>query len=175
MSDNAPGQQDFENHECMNVEPGEQHRWLARFEGEWESSGMSQMPDGSQQEMKGTESVRMLGGIWFVAEGSGMMPDGGDATMIMTVGYDTARERFVGSWIGSMMNLMWRYEGQLSEDGNSLHLEAEGPDFSGGPEPKTYRDTIEFVSDGHRRLRSAMKGDDGNWNEFMVVDYRRVN
>lgn len=160
--------------ECMDVTPTEQHQWLARFEGDWRIAGKSQMPDGSEQEMQGTESVRMLGGIWYVAEGKGMMPDGAAAEMVMTVGYDPARGCYVGSWIGSMMTLLWRYEGQLSEDGNSLHLQAEGPDFSGGEGTKLYRDTIEFVSDDHRRLRSAMQGDDGQWNEFMVADYHRV-
>ncbi|MEZ5337772.1 MAG: DUF1579 domain-containing protein [bacterium] len=171
MSDNANGQG---APECGTVEVLEQHRWLARFAGEWRISGRSQMPDGSEHEMSGSESVRMLGGIWFVADGKGMMPDESDAEMHMIVGYDQASGHYVGSWIGSMMNLMWVYRGHMSEDGNSLHLEAEGPDFSGGPGTKLYRDTIEYVSDDHRRLRSAMQGDDGSWNEFMVAEYHRV-
>ena len=91
----------------------------------------------------------------------------------MTVGYDPVKGCFVGSWIGTMMTLMWRYEGRLSEDGNSLHLQAKGPDFS-GKGTKLYRDTIEFVSNDHRRMRSAMQGEDGQWNEFMVADCQRV-
>ena len=170
MSDNAQQQPP----DCMNVEPQPEHAWLARFAGDWVSSGKSQMPDGSEQEMKGTESVRMLGGIWYVAEGRGMMPGGADAEMVMTVGYDQEQACFVGSWVGSMMSLFWIYRGRLSEDGNSLHLEAEGPDFNGGPGKKQYRDTIEYVNDKHRRLRSAMQDEEGQWHEFMVADYHRV-
>jgi hypothetical protein len=174
MSDNAAGQTGSEMPDCMSVEAQEQHRWLARFEGDWKSSGTSQMPDGGEHDMRGTESVRMLGGIWYVADGEGEMPGGDMAQMRMTVGYDPQRSCFVGNWIGSMMTLMWVYEGQLSEDGNTLHLQAEGPDMSGGTGKKQYRDSIEYVNDNHRRLRSAMQGDDGSWNEFMVVDYHRV-
>ncbi len=48
---------------------------------------------------KGTESVRSLGGLWTQAEGRGEMPGGGTATMMMTLGYDPQRKRYVGTWI----------------------------------------------------------------------------
>ncbi|MCB1219521.1 MAG: DUF1579 domain-containing protein [Planctomycetales bacterium] len=174
MSDNAQGQTDSGMPECMNVEELEQHRWLARFVGDWSFTARMQNPDGSEHVTQGSESVSMLGDIWFVADGQGEMPDGGSAKMRMTVGYDPARGKFVGSWIGTMMLLHWVYEGQLSEDGNSLHLVAEGPDFSGGNSTRMYRDTIEYVSDDFRRLRSAMQAEDGSWQEFNVAEYHRV-
>ena len=48
----------------------------------------------------GTESVRSLGVLWFVTEGRGEIPGGGPATTSMTLGYDTQKKRYVGTWIG---------------------------------------------------------------------------
>jgi hypothetical protein len=39
------------------------------------------------------------------------MPGGGAATMFLTLGYDPQRERYVGTWIGSMMTHLWGVRG----------------------------------------------------------------
>lgn len=54
-----------------------------------------------------TESVRSLGGLWILAEGQSEMPGGGAATTMMTLGYDAQKQRYVGTWIGSMRTCLW--------------------------------------------------------------------
>ncbi len=166
----------------MHVEAQEEHRWLHKLVGEWTSE--SECPPGPgqpPQKLEGSESVRTLGDIWVLCEGRGEMPGGGHATMLMTLGYDPARQRFLGTWIGSMMNHLWVYEkGTLNADRTVLSLEAEGPAFSEDGKPiegklAHYRDSIEFKSDDHRVLTSCMQGEDGKWSEpFVTVHYRRV-
>ena len=156
-------------------EPQNEHRWLQRLVGEWSWEMESPAgPDQPPSKHEGTETVRPLGELWTLGEGSSTMPDGSPATTLMTLGYDPARQHFVGTFVGSMMTHLWIYEGSLDEAGEVLTLAAEGPDFSGGEKMVKYQDIIEWVSDDHRVLRSRMLGDDGEWQQIMEANYRRV-
>jgi hypothetical protein len=165
----------------MQVEVQKEHRWLHKLVGEWTSESECQTaPDQPTQTLRGTESVRTIGDIWVQCEGSGEMPGGGKATMVMTLGYDSHKQRFVGTWIGSMMNHLWIYDGSLDSNEKVLSLESDGPAFSDDGKPiegkfARYRDAIEFKSDEHRVLTSCVRGEDGKWSEpFVTVHYRRT-
>src|SRR5687768_1217309 len=84
----------------MNAKPEKQHKWLQKFVGDWTFETEAQP---GHPGTKGTERVRSIGGLWIVAEGQGPMPSGEPATTIMTIGYDTQKKRYVGTFIGSMM------------------------------------------------------------------------
>ncbi|MGH8727713.1 MAG: DUF1579 domain-containing protein, partial [Burkholderiales bacterium] len=101
-------------------------------------------------------------------------PGGGAATMLITLGYDPQRKRYVGTWIGSMMTYLWVYDGGLDAAGKVLTLNAEGPDMAVEGKMAKYKDVIEWKSDDHRVLTSHVLGDDGKWNQFMTANYRRV-
>jgi len=159
----------------MQAEPQKEHHWLQKLVGEWTSEmDAAMVPDKPPEKFVGTESVRSIGGIWTQGEGRGEIPGGGTATMVMTLGYDPARKKFVGTFIGSMMTHMWLYEGDLDASDRVLTLNAEGPDFSTEGRTTKYKDVIEFKSDDHRTLSSHMLMQDGTWVEFMTADYRRV-
>jgi hypothetical protein len=160
----------------MNAEPQSEHQWLQKLVGEWTSEAECAMgPDKPPETFKGTETVRSIGGLWTVGEGRGEMPGGGAATtMIMTLGYDPVRKRFVGTFIGSMMTHMWVYDGQLDAAGKVLTLDTEGPNFAVEGQMAKYQDIIEFKSDDHRVLSSRTPGPDGQWHTFMTAHYRRV-
>ena len=159
-----------------NAEPQTAHRWLQRMVGKWTSEAeMTGEPDTPADTCRGAERVRSIGDLWIVAEGQGEMPGGGIATMIMTLGYDPQRQRFVGTWIGSMMTHLWIYEGSLDDTGRVLTLEAEGPSMEGDGTMAKYRDAIELESDDRRVLRSSVLGRDGVWRQFMTARYRRTD
>jgi hypothetical protein len=129
---------------AMKMEPQKEHQWLQRFVGEWTFEGEATMEPGQPpSKFTGTESVRSLGGLWFLAEGQGEMPGCGAVTTLLTLGYDSQKQRYVGTWIGSMMTHLW------------------------------VKDVTEFKSDDHRVLTSHMLSDDGNWQQFMTANYRR--
>ena len=155
--------------------PQKEHAWLQRLVGEWTYEHECQMGPG-QPPMKstGTESVRSVGGFWVVGEGQGTTPDGSPATMIITLGFDLQKGRFVGTFVGSMMTNLWVYDGELDASGRILTLEADGPSFTDAGKTAKYRDDVEAVSDDHRLLKSSVLGYDGEWHEFMVAHYRRV-
>jgi hypothetical protein len=93
--------------------------------------------------------------------------------MRITLGFDPAKGRFVGSWVGSMMPMLWTYDGFLDEGRKVLTLESEGPSFSGDGTISKYRDVIEVVSPAERRFHSRVLGPDGSWNQFMTARYSK--
>ena len=159
----------------MKTEPQKQHHWLQKLVGEWTVESEAVMGPGEPRlKSTGSESVRSLGGLWTVGEGRGEMPDGGEMRSIMTLGYDTQKDRFVGTFIASVMTFLWIYEGQLDAGGRVLTLDVEGPSFTDAAKTTKYQDIIEFKSDDHRTLTSRVLGDDGQWQEFMTAHYRRL-
>ena len=157
------------------VEPHKEHHWLQKLVGEWTYETEVKMgPDQPPEKATGTESVRSLGGLWILAEGQGEMC-GADATTIMTLGYDPQKQRYVGTWIGSMMSYLWLYVGELDAAKKVLTLNSDGPDMIVEGKMAKYRDVIEFDSDDHRVMTSHVLGDDGQWQKFMTANYRRSN
>lgn len=158
----------------MQTEPQKEHQWLQKLVGEWTYEGEGMMePDKPAEKMSGTETVRSIGGLWIQAEGHGEMAGQGPGTMIMTIGYDPQKKRFVGTFFGSMMTNLWVYEGQLDSSGRMLTLDTEGPNMAAEGKMAKYKDVIEFKDDDHRTLTSFMLGDDGEWHRFMKGEYRR--
>jgi len=158
----------------MQAEPQQEHQWLQKLVGEWAYELDAVMEPGKPPEkFRGTETVRSLGGLWVLCEGKGAMPGGGTTTTLMTLGYDPARKKFVGTFIGSMMTHMWVYEGELAADGKSLVLDANGPSFTSEGQMADYKDVIAFEGDDLRTLSSSTPGPDGVWKSFMTATYRR--
>jgi hypothetical protein len=160
--------------EGFEVTPTKEHEWLRQLIGDWTYTSVAEMEPGAPKEtFTLRESTRALGDIWVVSEGEGEMPDGRIGRMLITLGYDAARKRFVGSWIGSMMTNMWVYDGELDESGRVLTLDCEGPSMNGDGSIGKYRDVIELTPDGERTLKSFTQKPDGSWQQFMVATYQR--
>jgi len=157
----------------MSATPQEEHRWLQKLVGDWTYESEVTMEPGEVLRSTGTESVRSIGGLWFLAEGQGEIPGGASGTTLMTLGFDPQKGRYVGSWIGSMMACLWAYEGELDPDTCVLTLNAEGPSMTGDGTTAQYQDLIEFKSDDYRTLSSRMRDADGKWHPFMTAHYRR--
>lgn len=164
----------------MHAEPQTEHQWLNQLVGEWTCEMECSMgPDQPPSKSTGVEVVRSLGGLWTIGEGQGESPEGPPVKSIMTLGYDPQKKRYVGSFIASVMNQLWLYEGTLDESGKKLTLDTEGPAFDdqGMPNPKKgaakYQDVIEIISPDHRIMKSQILGDDGQWHQFMTAHYRR--
>jgi hypothetical protein len=157
----------------MQVTLKKEHQLLERLVGEWicESECMMES-DQPPTKSSGTEIVRSIGGGWIVAEGEGEMPDGDRSKMIITLGYDPQRERYIGTFICSMMTHLWIYNGSFDPAKNLLTLDTEGPTCNSEKMAK-FKDCIEFIDDDHRVLTSQILDDDGHWHQFMTSDYRR--
>lgn len=153
-------------------EPLKEHRWLQQLVGEWTFEGEAMMgPDKPPEVFKGTERVRQLGDVWFLAEGEGA---GGGSMSVATLGYDPLKKRFVGTFIASMLTHLWIYDGYLDAAERVLTLETEGPSMAGDGTTAKYKDVIEIESADRRSMSSHMQGDDGAWVQVMRMAYRRT-
>ena len=154
--------------------PTKEHAWLQQFAGEWESEAELVMAPGQPpMVVKGTQAARMVGGFWVMELGQGDFPGMGPVSTVLTIGYDAARQKFVGTWIDSTNDRLWHYEGGLDPSGKKLVLETEGPSPTDPAKTARYRDETEFPSADHRILRSSIQGDDGAWVVMLTAHYRR--
>ncbi len=153
--------------------PQKEHEWLRQFVGEWESASEASMGPG-QPAMKceGTINSRALGGFWVVSELKSEMM-GIPITAVQTIGYDPQSKKYVGTWVDSMMDHMWTYQGTVDKTGKILTLEAEGPNLMQAGKLAKYRDVYEFKTQDHMVLSSSMQDEDGKWVTFMTGNARR--
>src|SRR5262245_20529563 len=98
----------------MFSQPQAEHEWLAPLEGDWTVESECVMgPDQPPMKTTGKVQGRTLGGLWILLETEGDNPEGGKWRSVMTVGYDPVAQKYVGSFVGSMMANLWVYEGTL--------------------------------------------------------------
>lgn len=153
--------------------PTKEHEWLKQFVGEWESEGEAVAEPGKEAiKCKGSIKTRMLGEFWMVSEAKSEMM-GASVSAVQQIGYDSTTKKYVGTWIDSMLNHLWRYEGSVDSTGKILTLEAEGPNFMDPGKTAKFRDTYEFKSKDHIVSTAAMQGPDGKWITFMNGNMRR--
>lgn len=155
--------------------PTEEHAWLEKFVGEWESKSKAEASeDEPVVECSGVIKSRMLGGYWVVNE---LKTETGDMKIdaLQTIGYDADKKKFVGSWIDSMSGFAWKYEGELNANRTKLSLEAEGPNFmSEGGKTTKFRDSYEFKTPNHVIATAEVLGEDGKWVTFMTGEMKRM-
>lgn len=159
---------------CPTAEPGEQHHWLRRMVGAWTFEGES--PGGPGQpafRMTGTETVRGLdSGLWIVAEGENVLPEGGSMTTVMVLGFDPATDAYVGSFACSAMTHLWVYRGR--RDGNRLVLSTQGPSMEEGGGLAEFEDMMTLEDADTRTLASRMRTRDGGWRPVFSGRFRRL-
>jgi hypothetical protein len=163
MSENA---NDFPKPEVT-----ESHRWLQQLVGDWTFSGECQTPQGPQSQT-GRLTVRPFGDLWVQMEGESDVASD-IMRSIITLGFDPVKDKFVGSFIATVMTHFWVYEGARDADGKTLPLKCKGPRVDGAPGLADYEDVIEVTDKDNFSLRGRVQQDDGTWLEFMTTKYTR--
>ena len=127
-----------------------------------------------QPPLKGesTMTTRSLGGIWVINEIKADIM-GTTVTGLQTISYDPIKKKYVGTWVDSMANFMWKYEGSLDKSGKKLILETEGPNHMAPGKMSKFRDAYEFMSADLIIATSSMLIDEGKWVTFMTGTMKR--
>jgi hypothetical protein len=151
--------------------PQKEHDWLKQFAGEWETEADLFMEPGKPPvKSKGSENVRLIGDFWLMGEFKGDFM-GAPMTGIMTIGFDSKKKKFVGTWICNMSDCICNYEGALK--GQTLSLDTEGPHPSDPNKTCKMRDVVELKDINTKVLTSTMQNDDGSWTTIMTMKARR--
>lgn len=158
----------------MPPPPGEHHAWLDQLVGTWAFESV--MGEGEQaMRCTGTETVRSLGGRWIISQLDAELPGMGPMSAVLTLGYNPETGNYQGTWVDSMTDHLWVYEGTLDPARRTMTLEAEGPNMMDPTAGSTmYRDVIEFKSAAHRTLTSFARVE-GEWVQFGSASYRRAD
>jgi hypothetical protein len=152
--------------------PVKEHSWLEQLAGEWESDVEITMPGQPAMKGKSTESAKMMGGFWLVANGEGEMM-GMKMTNLLTLGYDPDKKKYVGTWADSMTSYLWKYEGTVDESGKKLTLDTEGPCPMKPGQISKFKEVLEIVDKDTKVFTSSMLGDDGKWTVGVKVTSKR--
>lgn len=158
----------------MATKPIKEHEWLKNLLGEWKVESQMDLPDGSTVKTKGTASVKSLGGLWAYSEIHDTMPDGTDMGGYFALGYDVSFKEYRGCLVMSASSHLWKYTGELSEDGKKMTLNCEGPNMVKDGQTALYRDVIELIDDNNRTTTNFGQDEKGEWQEFAKSHYTRV-
>ena len=141
--------------------------WIKQFEGNWDTLSRSpQVGDQPAGVQKSTMSSRAIGKLWIINEFNGKIGDT-DYTAVQTIGFDRKKNNFTVTWIDSIMDYTWRYTGEINDAGDTITMEADGPDWSDPKKTRRYRDIYRFKSSNEIATLSQSKNNAGQWETFM--------
>jgi hypothetical protein len=154
-------------------EPQKEHAWLKQLVGEWENEGNTEAVQGMPaMTFKGTETARQLGGFFVVTEGKGEMM-GTQMQSLLTLGYDSDKKMYVGTWLDSMSHHLWKYEGSVDASGKTLTLNTEGPCPLAPGKILKFKEVLELKSPDHKVFTSTVELEPGKWQKMVTVNSRR--
>jgi Protein of unknown function (DUF1579) len=115
--------------------PGDQHKWLASFEGKWDITVKNWMVDPGKppEETKGNcESHMILGGRFLHQECTGTMMGKPFNGMGIT-GYDNAKKKYINAWMDNFGTMILTSEGTETGPGKEVTFMSSMDDPMMGP------------------------------------------
>ncbi|GJM20731.1 MAG: hypothetical protein DHS20C15_06460 [Planctomycetota bacterium] len=159
-----------QDEEMPMAQPGEQHRMMKAFVGDWDAALTFSSPMGEIQ-MQGKEKVSMFGAFYQLSEFSGDfmgIPFEGRATM----GYDPIGEEWTITWIDTMSPTISIMKGDWDAESKSWTFFHTQPNEAG--EIVDMKTVIAIQSDdAHTHTAYALE-DDGTEVQQMHIAYTRA-
>ncbi|MEX1041850.1 MAG: DUF1579 domain-containing protein [Pirellulaceae bacterium] len=154
--------------------PTEQHELLKQFAGKWRVAAETVPAPGMEaMKIEGTETSEMVGGFWLVSKGESTM-EGMPMRSVLTIGYDPAVKKYIGTFFCSADSTLWKYEGEMDESGKKLTLMTEGPSPIEPGKQAKYREVLELKDKDHKVFTSYLQDAEGGWITFVTMQYERV-
>ncbi len=152
-------------------QPQKEHEWLRQLAGDWDLDIQITEPNKETTKSKGSETTRLIGPFWSQSEVKGTMMDM-PFTGLMTLGYDTQQKKYVATWIDSMGDYLWKYQGSLDPSEKILTLETTGPCPMQGGKITRFKEVIEIKDKDHRTFTSHVDFD-GKFVQMLTINYTR--
>lgn len=152
--------------------PGEQHKYLAQAEGEWNATTkLWYMPGGEPQEEESSASGEMiLGGRYLKMSHSGQMM-GMPFEGMSFEGYDNSAEKFVSVWIDNMGTGFAIAEGQLDENGKLTYEGTMSDPMT--KEAAWFKQVVNPIDENRIEFEMYMHAPDGSEFKNMEIVYTR--
>jgi len=158
--------------------PGPEHAIFKQVAGTWDAKVESFMAPGAPQSVStGVETVRVgCGGLCSITDfkGSFAMAPGAPATPFEGHGtetYDTAKKKYVGSWVDSMSAGLSTTEGTYDAATKTMTGSREGPDMEG--KISKMKSTVTHPDANTRVFSMYNVGADGKDTLGMRITYKR--
>jgi hypothetical protein len=98
---------------------------------------------------------------------------GTPVTSRLTIGYDPAKKKYIGTFLCTMDSTLWNYEGTMDATGKKLTLETEGPMPMDPSKKAKFREVLELKDADHKTFTSYIMGDDGKEVKMVEMKYER--
>jgi len=155
------------------AKPSKEHKLLEQFAGDWKMTAEAEPAPGQPPiKCEGSETAKMLGGFWLISEGQGDMM-GTPVNSRLTIGYDPAKKKYIGTFCCTMDSTLWTYEGKMDETGKKLTLETEGPMPMDPSKKCKFREVLELQDPDHKTFTSYIQGEDGKEVKMVEMKYER--
>ena len=149
-------------------QPTAEHQMLQKGVGTWEGTLTMYMPDVPATPIPAKEVVEPIGPYWtqsrFTCDFMGM-PFMGTGAM----GYDTVKERYVGTWIDNMTTELAVMTGEMEADGTLVMRFTARDPATGDPTPHRIETT--FADNSY--VSTFFHGT-GSGTKAMVIEMKRV-
>jgi hypothetical protein len=151
--------------------PGPEHELLKQDVGTWDATVELFVEPGKPPAVsKGVETTTLVGGFWAVSDFKSQLmgqPFEGRAT----IGFDTAKKKYVSTWIDSMSTGFMQGESTYDPKTKTMTGWVEGPDLSG--KTMKMRETTEWKDADTKVFTMYATGPDGKEAPSMKITYKR--
>lgn len=154
-------------------EPGEPHKFIARFEGVWKAVVKIWHAPGTEPQVSdGVSMNRMTLGGRYLRQSfrSSFMDTPFEGMGFM--GYNNVLRRYEGVWMDNMSTALMISTGTLTEDGKTLNSVSTYSDPQSGKEKKS-RDVLRWIDDNKFVSEMYETGPDGKEFLMMEITYTR--
>jgi hypothetical protein len=153
--------------EMMSLpKPGPELQTLKSTVGTWDATVEMTSAPGAPTS-KGTETVKEVGGLWFVADFKSEM-GGAPFEGHGVSGYDTVKKKYVGTWVDSMTTSMMSSEGTYDAAKKTMVDTMSGIGMDG--KPAKWKAITEWKDDDTRVFSLF---DEGKTVPSMRITYKR--
>jgi hypothetical protein len=152
------------------VKPGAHHKVLERKVGTWDATVTIPGIEWAAPSTAVYTAKLDHGGLWLVADYRGTF-NGQPFTGHEVQGFDALKDKFVGTWVDSMMDHIMSFEGAYDEKTQTLAMFTDSFDLDGKP-IKERHDT-KFVDADNWVFTMNQLSIDGAYKPTMTITYKR--
>ena len=155
--------------------PGEHHRKLEPFVGEWSLAVKYRMePEGEWEESPSSSKVSwMFDGRYIREDVEGEMMEGMKFKGLGITGYDNLKQKYVSVWLDNMSTSLMTSEGTCDESCKVFTFMGEQIDPMSGKTMKE-RTVLRVLNNDRHVMEMYMTGPDGKEFKSMEIIYTRV-